>query len=157
MFLPVYAAWALFMVAGIDWALDALFAQTEENGWLVAGAALLLPLAALVINLPLVSLHGETSVRDDSEAFLERVPQGAIVYGPFLDVAPFEYLQQVEGKRPDMTVVNSWTLDGDAFLVALAEANAGRRPLFLTQDEPALHGRFQFVRSGTGYEVRVKR
>jgi hypothetical protein len=59
--------------------------------------------------------------------------------------------------RPDVTLVNSWTVDGDRFLLALADANAGRRPLFLTQDEPALHGRYQLVRDGSGYEVRVRR
>ncbi len=153
MFLPAYVAWALWAAIGVDWALEAAGLATG-SAW--GALALALPLAALAVNLPLVTLHGEHRVRQTSEQFLAKVPQGAIVYGPFLDVAPFQYLQNVEGARTDVRFVNSWTVD-DAFLLSLAAANVGTTPLFVTEDYGALHGLYQLVpvaRGGTGFEVR---
>lgn len=155
MFLPAYLAWALWMVIGIDWAIEA---AAPGSGWLVGATALVLPAAALAVNGPLVTLHNSRSVRGDSERFLAQVPGGSIVYGPFLDVAPFQYLQEVEGARPDIRLVNSWTVD-DRFLISLAEANVGTSPLFITRDEPVLRNRYQLVPVGQGtkgFEVRLK-
>lgn len=154
MFLPAYVAWAFWLVIGIDWAIEA---GAPDAGWVAGAAAFALPVVAVAVNLPLVSLHGSHSVRNDSERFLAAVPQGAIVYGPFLDVAPFQYLQEVEGARPDLRLVNGWTVD-DAFLLRLAAANVGQTPLYITRDEPVLHNHYQIVPVGNGtngYEVRV--
>lgn len=158
MFLPAYAAWALWLVAGLDWAFDALIAAEVSPGMALAvsGLALVLPAAAFSINVTLVSLHGERSVRGDAEQFLDGLPQGAIVYGRFTDVAPYQYLQQVEGERPDVALVNGWTVD-DATLASLAAANVGTRPFFIAEDERSLHGRYQLVRYGShGFEVRPR-
>jgi hypothetical protein len=157
MFLPAYAAWALWMVAGIDWALDASLAAEVSPSMAIAASALALalPAAALAVNASLVSLHGEHAVRDDAESFMAGLPEGALVYGRFIDVAPYQYLQQVEGQRRDVTLVNGWTVD-DAFLGRLAAANVGTRPFFLAEDERSLHGRYQLVKYQGGFEVRPK-
>jgi hypothetical protein len=156
MFLPAYAVWSLWLVLGIDWAIDSVsVAGGSAAPVLLSGAvALALPALAFGVNLRLVSLHSERSVRTDAERFLARVPQGAIVYGAFTDVAPYQYLQEVEGVRPDVRLVNAWTVDR-AFLRELAAANVGVRPLILTRDEPSLRGLYQIVRSGDRYEVRA--
>ena len=154
MFLPAYVAWAFWLVVGVDWAIEA---SAPDAGWLVGAAALALPVAAFAVNLPLVSLHNERGVRDDSERFLAAAPQGAIVYGSFLDLAPLQYLQEVEGARPDLRLVNSWTVD-DAFLLRLAATNVGETPLYITRDEPVLHAHYQIVpvaNGAKGFEVRV--
>jgi hypothetical protein len=122
----------------------------------VAVAALALPALALAVNAPLVSLHGEHRPRTEAEAFLAKVPQGGIVYGPFLDIAPLQYLQEVEGMRTDVALVNNWTVD-DRFLLALADANVGVRPFFITGDHVILHGRYVLMRAGKGFEVRPKK
>lgn len=159
MFLPSYVAWALFSVIGIDWALDVAVASAPawQSSALVAGVALALPALALAVNWPLVTLHGERAVRGDAEAFLARVEPGAIVYGPFVDVAPFQYLQQVEGTRRDVRFVNSWTVD-DGFLLSLADANVGTAPFYITRDQRVLRGRYALTPLGDdGYEVRPAR
>jgi len=155
MFLPAYVACAVWIALGIEAALDRAeaYEPSLRGSAMVAAAPLLLPLAALVVNLPLVSLHGEHRPRAQAQDFLARVPQGAIVYGPFLDIAPFQYLQEVEHSRTDLALVNAWTID-ERTLLALADANVGSRPFFITQDEPVLHKKYQLVRVGTGYEVR---
>lgn len=154
MFLPVYAAWALFMVAGIDWAIA--IAVASEPAWegnvLVTGAALVLPLAALAINAPLASLRGDTSVRDDAETFLAQVKPDAIVYGAFTDVAPIQYLQLVEGQRPDVKLVNAWNVD-EGFLLQLADANAGVTPFYVMEADRALQRLYRLVPVSGGFEV----
>jgi len=158
MFLPVYVVWALWAAIGVDWAVEvrAPLRGHGASSWRAGAVALVLPAVALAVNAPLVSLHNEHRPRANALELLSHVPEGAIVYGPFLDIAPFQYLQEVEGQRPDVRLVNSWTVDS-AFLLALADANVGVRPLFITQDEPVLHGRFALSRAGAGFEVRPKK
>ena len=154
MFLPVYVAWALLAVAGIDWAIDVAVASDASlagKAW-VPSLALALPLLLLVINWPLVTLHDERSVREESEAFLAVVEPNAIVYGPFLEVAPLQYLQQVEGQRADVRLVNDWRVN-DAFLVELARANVGRAPFYVMQEESALRGLYRLTPAGEGFRV----
>lgn len=155
MFLPVYVVWAIWMAIGLAWAGDRLASPNDPAAWRTGALLLLLPAAALAVNARLVSLRDEHRPRANAEAFLARVPQGAIVYGPFLDVAPFQYLQQVEQQRTDIRLVNSWTVDS-AFLLALADANVGTVPFYITQEEPVLRGRFALSPVGKGFEVRRK-
>ncbi len=156
MFLPAYVVWALWMALGMTWAVDAFAGTGTVAAWRAGAATLVLPAAALAVNAPLVSLHNEHRPRQAAEAFLARVPQGAVVYGPFLDIAPFQYLQEVEGERPDVRLVNSWTVDSQ-FLLALADANVGVRPFLITHDEPVLRSRYTLAPAGQGYEVRAKK
>src|SRR5262249_19194854 len=138
---------------GMSWAIDVFVPGTAALS-LASAAMLLLPLAALAINAPLVTLRGEHRPKNDAERFLGQVKPDAIVYGPFLDLAGYQYLQQVEGVRPDVKLVNSWTVD-DKFLLSLAAANVGQRAFYISQDLPALHGRYRLVpvQGGNGYEV----
>jgi len=155
MFLPAFVAWALLMAAGLAWALEAS-GVAAASPW--EAAAFVLPALALVVNARLVTLHGEHGVRDDAEALLSRVAPDAIIYGPFIDLAAYQYLQQVEGVRPDVRLVNSWTAD-DAFLVVLAEANVGVRPFYVTENVRALVGRYTLVPvpgAKRAYEVRLR-
>jgi hypothetical protein len=156
MFLPVYVVWALWMALGLTSVADVLAETAALSAWRAGVATLLLPAAALAVNAPLVSLHNEHRPRQTAEAFLAKVPQGAVVYGPFLDIAPFQYLQEVEGQRTDVRLVNAWTVDS-RFLLALADANVGVRPFLITQDEPALRRRYTLAPVGTGFEVRARK
>ncbi len=150
MFLPAYVAWSLWIAVGIDWMLD--IAQVPVASWW-ALSALALPLLALIINWPLVTQHGQRAVRVEAQQFLGQVAPRAVVFGRFTDVAPMQYLQQVEGQRPDVRLVNGWTIE-EGFLVELAAANVGVRPFYLTQQESAVCGRYRCVPAGSGYEVR---
>jgi hypothetical protein len=153
MFVPAYVAWALLVVCGLEEALAAAPEAWRQSA-LVLAAPLLLPLIALGINLPRVSLHGDQSVRAHSEDVFGTVEANAILYGAFTDVAPLQYLQFVEGERTDVTIVNSWTIDDpDAFVSALARENVGRRAFYVTRPEHALNGEFQLQKEGEVYRV----
>ncbi|HXK33287.1 MAG TPA: DUF2723 domain-containing protein [Dehalococcoidia bacterium] len=156
MFLPVYIAWALWVIIGLDWLVDAV--SSGERAWLTPSAAsvavLALPLLLVAVNWSRVTLHEERGIRADAEAFFALVPQDAIVYGPFWDLAPLTYLQEVEGQRTDVRLVNNWTSD-DRLLVAMAEANVGARPFFVTRHFIALQEDYvlRALPDKQGYEV----
>lgn len=152
MLLPVYVVWSLWMVVGIDWALE--LGGVAEAPWLVF-AALALPIMALAINWQLVTLRGEDRVRNAAEVTMAGVGQNAIVYGRFTDVAPLQYLQTVEGQRPDVRLVNNWTVER-GFLVELAAANVGRVPFYMTQEDPEVCRQFACVPAAGAYEVRPR-
>jgi hypothetical protein len=154
MFLPAYVAWALLAVAGIDWAIDVAVASDASlagKAW-VASLALTLPLLLLATNWPQVTLHDERGVRADAESFLAVVEADAIVYGPFMEVAPLQYLQEVEGQRPDVRLVNDWRVN-DAFLIELARANVGMTPFYVMREESALRGLYRLAPAGEGFQV----
>ena len=156
MFVPAYVAWALLVACGLEEALAAA-PEAWRASTLVVAAPLLLPLIALGINLPRVSLHGDQSVRAHAEAVFAGLEPGAILYGPFMDVAPLQYLQSVEGERTDVAIVNSWTIDDpDAFLRALAAQNAGHRAFYVTRPERAIGGEFLLTKEGEVYRVDAR-
>jgi 4-amino-4-deoxy-L-arabinose transferase-like glycosyltransferase len=156
MFVPAYVVWALLVASGLEEALAAL-PEAWRTSTLLLAAPLLLPLVALGINLPRVSLHGDQSVRTHAESVFAGLEPGAILYGPFMDVAPLQYLQSVEGQRTDVAIVNTWTIDDpDAFLRALAIENVGHRAFYVTRAEHALGGEFQLTKEGEVYRVSAR-
>lgn len=152
MVMPIYIVWSLWMVVGLDWALE--LGGIAEAPWL-AFAALGLPVLALFINWPLVNLHNENRVRTQAEETMAGVQQNAIVYGRFSDVAPLQYLQTVEDQRPDVKLVNNWTAKS-GFLVELAAANVGRVPFYITQQERQVCAQYACVPSAGVFEVRPR-
>jgi hypothetical protein len=112
-----------------------------------------LPALALAINWSLVTQHNERAVRTDAEAVFAAAQPNAIVYGRFTDIAPLQYLQQVEGQRTDVRLVNNWTAE-PAFLVELAAANVGRVPFYITQEDARICATYRCVPAGGAYEVR---
>ena len=87
----------------------------EPPGWLpsaVAGAALALAALELVASYGGVDRSGDHVARTFAEDILATAPDGSIVLAAGDHVVlPLEYLQAVEGKRPEVTVI-AWTLLG---------------------------------------------
>lgn len=152
MFLPVYVVWSLWMIVGMDWTLSA---ADVAPGSALALAALALPLLLLAINAPRVSLRGDHAVRERGEAMLESTAANALIVGRFSDTAPLQYLQRVEGQRADVRVVNTWTAE-PRLVRDLADANVGRSPFYLTQEDRALCAEFVCVPAGPLVEVRPR-
>jgi hypothetical protein len=115
-------------------------------------AALLLPLVALVMNYSLLDLSSDRRSREDATQFLALAEPGAMIVGRWIDVAPMEYLQVVEGQRQDVTLIHRGTLDR-AGLLDLARRNAGERPFYLVGPPGPLAGEFDLVPVATGYRV----
>ncbi len=134
MFLPTYLIWAIWLGVGLQWILDWL-AGAPRAARLVRGALAALVIAAAAWNAPLVDLSRDTSARERGQAVLNAVEPGALVFG-WWDVVPVvEYLQLVEGQRPDVQAVNRFLVPHDA-LAAWIAREAGRRPVYI--DNPPI-------------------
>src|SRR5262249_32966500 len=66
----------------------------------------LLAAGAVVLNFPFVDLSQDWSARTSGQDILAGVEDHAYYFGTWGDVPILEYLQLVEGERPDVTVIN---------------------------------------------------
>ena len=137
MYLPAYLVWALWLAIGYQAILDDLQAKTSAQRWVwlprlfMAGAVLL----AVTWNWSRVDLSDDWSTREQSLAILEQAQPNAIVFGWWDTVPAVQYLQLVEGQRPDVTVINRFLISG-ADMNQLIRSELGRRPIYF--DNPSI-------------------
>ena len=111
MFVPAYLIWAIWLALGAQhlhqWLSQAKQA-TQPSPWVavVPITVMFLTAAALLLNYPLVNVSNDWSARQRGEAILTNLPANVIFYGTWTDVPILEYLQQVEGQRPDVQTRN---------------------------------------------------
>lgn len=132
MFLPSYVVWAIWLGVGyhalVAW-LDSANGQSAARNvvyGLLAGIVLL----ALAWNWPRVDLSQDWSTRRQSEAILEQVEEDALIFGWWETAPGLQYLQLVEGQRPDVTVINRFLISGPD-MHQLIRTELGRRPIYI--------------------------
>ncbi|HEY1011099.1 MAG TPA: DUF2723 domain-containing protein [Herpetosiphonaceae bacterium] len=128
MFLPNYAVWAVWLAVGYQWLIDWLGAPASQRALRAGliGCALL----ACAWNWRLVDLSDDWSARERGEAVLAEAAPGALVLGWWDTVPVVEYLQLVEGRRPDVTAINRFLVAPDA-LEPLIRRSAAARPVYI--------------------------
>jgi hypothetical protein len=137
MYLPAYLVWALWLGIGYQSILDQLHQAAGSRRWawlsrlVMAGAVLL----AVGWNWSRVDLSDDWSTRQQSEAILQDARPNAIIFGWWDTVPALQYLQLVEGQRPDVTLINRFLISG-ADMDRLIERELGRRPIYL--DNPSI-------------------
>lgn len=142
MFLGAYLVFALWVGVGYQW-LEELLGPSGRGGSgrfalrlvMVAGSV-----AAVAWNGPRVDLSGDRSGRERGDAVLAVLEENALLVG-FWDTVPVvEYLQMVEGRRPDVRAVNRFLIS-DEDLHQLLRREQRARPLYLcTAPGPGLPG-----------------
>jgi 4-amino-4-deoxy-L-arabinose transferase-like glycosyltransferase len=137
MYLPAYLVWALWLGIGYQSILDLFHEAAGWRRWVwlprlvMAGAVLL----AVAWNWSRVDLSDDWSTREQSEAILQEARPNAIIFGWWDTVPALQYLQLVEGQRPDVTLINRFLISG-ADMNRLIERELGRRPIYL--DNPSI-------------------
>jgi hypothetical protein len=96
----------------------------------MSGVLIALVLVACLWNLPLASRSHDESARLHGERTLAAVEPGALIFGWWETVPLVEYLQLVEGRRPDVQAINRFLISQDD-LLALIAREAPRRPVYL--------------------------
>jgi hypothetical protein len=132
MFLGPYLIWALWLGVGYQWLEEYLAGSGRGSGAVHALRLVMVGgvVAAVAWNGPRVDLSTDTSGRDRGEAVLVALEPGALLAG-FWDTVPVvEYLQMVEGRRPDVSALNRFLI-AEHDLLELLRRQHGRRPLFL--------------------------
>lgn len=139
MFLPNYLLWALWIGVGYDWLFSFLVAAFPNGRdrrtvrWqrnLIGGLLLLPAFVALVWHWSDVSLAGDWSARERGEFILEHAEPNALIIGHWDTVPLLEYLQLVEGQRPDVKIV-SWFLISEDDLEQLILSELKGRPVYI--------------------------
>ena len=142
-YLASFALWGLWVGIGLatlmEWVRDGLRARipSESAGWMAATPVLLIALIPLFGNRLTASRAGETITRDFAYDLLQSVePYGILVTAGDNDTFPLWYAQEVEGIRPDVTVLNLSLANTDWYLRQLQ-----RRPLadFVPDRAPAIY------------------
>ncbi len=132
MFLPTYLVWALWLGAGYQLLLDWMRRQSRPHlatrmvTAIILGAVIL----AAVTNWSLVDLSEDWSTREESQAILDRVEANAIILGWWETIPAIQYLQLVEGQRPDVTAINRFLIspeDMNRFVLS----QVSQRPVYV--------------------------
>lgn len=132
MFLPTYLVWALWLGVGYQMLLDWLNSRPEPNFYqrVLVGLMVTVVAVALVNNWQLVDLSDDWSSRERGEAILSQVEPNALIFGWWDTVAVVQYLQLVEGQRPDVQVISRFLISGPD-MTNLIEQEVASRPVYI--------------------------
>jgi hypothetical protein len=87
-------------------------------------------LLAVILNWGRVDRSNDWSTREQSEEILARAEPNALIFGWWETVPAIQYLQLVEGQRPDVTAVNRFLISG-ADMNQLIMSELGQRPIYV--------------------------
>lgn len=123
MLLPTYLVWAVWMAIGAQ-VLGEWFAR---RGVPLSAPALLglLAVGVLALNFSRVDLSADWSARRRGEQILASLPPAAVYLGSWVDVPILQYLQIVEGSRPDVRIENLLAEPGREGRIAADALRAG--------------------------------
>lgn len=131
------------LLAGVG--LAAAVSRAQERGARAVWLCALLPVAALATDLPWIRarIDGAHAARTMVQALLREAPRDAVV---LLEsdhlVFTSLYLQEVEGERPDLVIVNTGFVNSSWYWRHLARRHAGLRVVL----EPGLGRELRLVR-----------
>jgi hypothetical protein len=157
MFLPTYLIWALWLGVGYQWLLNWLQASRQQLSpqWsihllqaVVVGAVVV----AITWNWRLVDLSDDWSTRTRAEAILHQAEPGALIFGWWGTVPAIQYLQLVEGQRPDVQAINRFLIPPND-MRELILRNLSQRPIYVDSLLPDLAQSVTARRAGLVYHL----
>ncbi|MER3459514.1 MAG: hypothetical protein C4309_13580 [Chloroflexota bacterium] len=107
---------------------------------------------ALLINAPRVDVSHDRRARDLAEALLRRVEPNAIVLGWGGSIPPMQYLQIVEGWRPDVVLINRWLISYPDMLQLIATQGQSR-PIYFVEFDGSLVKHATIIPANGAYRV----
>jgi hypothetical protein len=160
MYLPAFLVWALWAAVGFNWLLQWL-GRAHDDVTRIWGTRLLRVLLIGVVlivvawNWRLVNLSHDRSARVRGESILQAAEPSALILGWWDTVPVIEYLQLVEGQRPDVQAINRFLITpGD--LIQLIERHLGQRPIYVDSVPEVLSQRVRARRAGPMYELQPR-
>jgi hypothetical protein len=112
MFLPVYLIWAIWIGLGVEalWGRIAdLRLQPAERVGLARQLKVVLVILLIGfawLNYDRVDMSRTRDARDHGHKIFSRLPRDSVFFGSWADIPILEYLQIVEGERPDVALRN---------------------------------------------------
>lgn len=154
MYLPTYLIWALWLGIGCQVLLD-LWNSAAGRVWALRGVLATAVLLAVISNWHLVDLSADWSTREQSEAILSEVEPNALVLGWWDTIPAIQYLQLVEGRRPDVLAVNRFLISGED-MNALILQEIDRRPVYINNPSIELLGVARATAVGPLYRLESR-
>jgi hypothetical protein len=159
MFLPAYLVWAIWIGEGYACLIRWIRGRSgvEKIGspaW--AWGLTTLAIVALVVNWALVDVRADTRARDKAEAILSAADPEAIVFGWWTSAPPVHYLQIVEGRRPDVLMINRFLI-GEDEMHTLIDRSLGKRPVYAVELDPGLIDAYRTLSVGPMFELVPRR
>lgn len=144
MFLPTYLIWALWLGVGYqalwEWSRESegsrlpgrasLFSALQKPRLLLRAAIVGSLLLAILLNWGRVDRSEDWSTRRQSEEILALAEPDALIFGWWQTAPGLQYLQLVEGQRPDVTVINRFLISGED-MSRLILSELGKRPIYV--------------------------
>lgn len=160
MYLPTYLIWAIWAGVGYQALLpNGLVVDKGRRAWrgvLTAPALLTLPvLLAIIWNWPLVDLSDDWSTRAQSEAILQVVEPDALIFGWWDTIPGVQFLQLVEGRRPDVLAINRFLISGEDMNQLILQ-EIGRRPVYINNPSIELLNVTQATAVGPLYRLSLR-
>lgn len=160
MFLPNYVIWTLWLGVGYDWLLEWVGRQRPPRYLSSPATATTLlvvlmsaaVLFSLLLHGPLVDQSQDRGSRRRAETILALMEPEALLIGWWDTVPAVEYLQLVEGRAPDVMVINR-------FLIALPDLRAlvqdrlRKQPIYLDEPPGEALPELKGVRTGPLYRL----
>ena len=164
---PILIAWtwlAMLARSVVDWLAGWIDGprgwqagpSAAATGWaggvlaMVAAAVLLAPsVAAAPARFVAVDESGEHAAADWTDRALRIVEPNAVIVSWWSFSTPLWYAQRVEGRRPDLTIIDDRTRldEGLGELTDVIDANLGIRPVYVIRSDPdevaRLSGRYE--------------
>jgi hypothetical protein len=134
MFGPAYLLLALPMAHGMAGISRWLHARGRPAARVLL---LLVPLLMALHSLRVLAERMRIDVRGEATAVMAALPGDALVFGVWGDVVTLEYLQILEGQRPDLTLRNLFFFDSESGVlghIARQQAAQPLRPLVFLSD-----------------------
>jgi hypothetical protein len=162
MYLPAYLIWALWLAVGyqqlLDWVRTGVDAprQTGQRPYSLAAVTILIAgmvLVAASYTWPQVDLSHDWSTRTRGELILSQAGPNAIVLGWWDTIPVVQYLQLVEGQRPDVLAINRFLIHGDD-MITLIEQEAPRRPVLINNPPASIMQTMAVEPAGPMYRLR---
>jgi len=157
MFLPIYLVWAIWLGYGsqtlIQWMRHTLPHPRLEP--VLYGSIIAVVLLALSWNWSRVDLSDDWSTRQQSEEILQQVRPNALVFGWWDTVPGLQYMQLVEGQRPDVTVINRFLIGSDE-MNQLILSELGQRPIYINNPSIELLRVAKVIPVGSLYHLAPK-
>lgn len=166
MYLPAYLIWALWIGHGYElilaWNDRAPSKHLVESRKPVNSATLILSGVmmaavgfALVLNWRLVDLSENRDARMSSEAILQTMAPNALFFGYWDSVPVVQFLQLVEGQRPDVQSINRFLIAQED-MVEWIKQDVTRRPVYINNPVEGLADEIEFVPTGPVYQIRLR-
>ena len=165
MFLPAYLVWGIWLAVGYDWLLAELGQLRAVSGRLFSGLTGMVRSGFVLVIIGVVfwsviskwqrvDQSQDWSARRLGEEIMSLVEPNAVVFG-YWDVIPvLQYLQLVEGQRPELTLVNRFLITKQD-LAGWILQEIDRRPIYVDSLVVGLPSSVQAVAEAGLYKLEL--